>query len=363
MALTVRRARRQRTVRLARLRGRAVHAADGHHLRAAGVRAGAGVSVGGADRTRPAARPGEPPACRGQRHAVAGARPRRGPAAVDRAAQPRTGGGQHVARLTVAAACRAADAGGARDRRPRYAAFGTRPAGAAAGRCRIAGTFDCGPNGAIAAGPRGVRRPHRRGEAGDRDGGDAACRDAPSAWRHHEPARRCSGAACRDAATDRRTRQDGAGEQGHHRRQGVGSGEGDRPVGRRPGATRRDAAADRRTRQDGADRQGHHRRQGVRSRQAGRAEPGTRRAARCAGEAGTGRRGAIGDRPAAPCRGRDGARRGEAARQLGARADRPAQSAGGRTEGAAHVGREVARSGADARGSRRTRRSPISARS
>ena len=45
-AATPRRARRQRAERLARLRGRAVHAADGHHLRAAGVRAGAGVPVG-----------------------------------------------------------------------------------------------------------------------------------------------------------------------------------------------------------------------------------------------------------------------------------------------------------------------------
>ena len=44
--------RRQRAGRLARLRGRAVHAAHGHHLRAAGVRAGPGVPVGGAVRPR-----------------------------------------------------------------------------------------------------------------------------------------------------------------------------------------------------------------------------------------------------------------------------------------------------------------------
>ena len=50
MAARTPQARRQRSGGLARLRGRAVHAADGHHLRAAGFRAGAGVPVGGADR-------------------------------------------------------------------------------------------------------------------------------------------------------------------------------------------------------------------------------------------------------------------------------------------------------------------------
>ena len=143
-------ARRQRAGRLARLRGRAVHAADGHHLRAAGVRAGAGVPVGGADRARQAARPGEPAACRGHRHAVAGARPQRRPAAVDRAAQSRACRGHRRARHAVAAACGAEGSGRARQRRSRHAARGTRPAGAAAGRRQFAGTLRRGTGGAVA---------------------------------------------------------------------------------------------------------------------------------------------------------------------------------------------------------------------
>ena len=124
-------------------------------------------------------------------------------------------------------------------------------------RRRAAGAHGRRAGGAAAAGTHGVGRPHRCGEAGDRDGRHAACRGAASAWRHQRQARRGPGAACRDAAADRRTRQDGAGEQGDHRGEAV------------------------------------------RSRQAGRAEPGARRAARCAGEAGAGCRRARHDRAAA----------------------------------------------------------------
>ena len=169
--------------------------------------------------------------------------------------------------IADAAACRAAGAGRARHRRSRHAALGTRPAGAAACRRRAAGALGRRAGGAVAAGPRGVGRPHRCREAGDRDGRDAACRCAAAAWRHQQPARRCAGAACRDAAADRRTRQDGAGEQGHDRGEAV------------------------------------------RSREAGRAEPGARRAARRAGEAGAGRGRARDDRAAAPRRGRGAAGR------------------------------------------------------
>ena len=213
------------------------------------------------------------------------------------------------------------DAGGARHRRPRHAARGARPAGAAAGRCRAAGALRRRAGGAAAAGSRGVGQPHRCREAGDRDSCDAACRGATAAWRHHAPARRCAGAACRDAAADRRTRQDGAGEQGDHRGEAV------------------------------------------RSRQAGGAEPRARRAARRAGEAGAGRGRARDDRPAAARRRRDAACRGEAARRFGAGADRAAQPAGGRTEGAAHRRSPRRSIWRRRRGRRRTRRSPISARS
>ncbi len=44
---------------MARLRGRAVHAADGHHLRAAGLRAGAGLPDRRAERTQPGAGQGD----------------------------------------------------------------------------------------------------------------------------------------------------------------------------------------------------------------------------------------------------------------------------------------------------------------
>ena len=63
--------RRQWPGGLARLRGRALHAAHGHHLRAAGVRAGAGVPVRRPVGPRPGARPGQPPARGAERHAVA----------------------------------------------------------------------------------------------------------------------------------------------------------------------------------------------------------------------------------------------------------------------------------------------------
>ena len=266
--------------RLARLRGRAVHAADGHHLRAAGVRAGAGIPVGRADGSRQAARPGEPPARRSQRHAVAGAWPRRGPAAVDRPAQSRTGGGQRGARLAVAAACRAA---GRRRSGPPPTA--TRCARSATGwrsslpmpRCRHIpvprGWSSCSRisrRRPPAPMPRS-RRPRQLRRSLPRRAGSLAT---------PPPARRCTGAACRDAAPDRRTRQDGAGEQGHHR------GEAVRPC------------------------------------HAGRAEPRARRAARYAGEAGAGRGRAGDDRPAASRRRRNAACRGEEARRFGAGADR-----------------------------------------
>ena len=65
------RLRRARDDGVARLRGRAVHAADGHHLRAAGVRAGAGIPVLRADRTQQGAGQGHPEARRGRQDAVA----------------------------------------------------------------------------------------------------------------------------------------------------------------------------------------------------------------------------------------------------------------------------------------------------
>ena len=91
---------------LARLCRRAVDAADGHHLRAAGVRAGAGVPVGHAVRPRQGAGQGQPPAGRDVRHAVAGARPHAGSAAVDGRPEQGARGQQHGARHAGAAAWR-----------------------------------------------------------------------------------------------------------------------------------------------------------------------------------------------------------------------------------------------------------------
>ena len=73
------------------------------------------------------------------------------------------------------------------------------------------------------------------------------------------------------------------------------------------GAACRDAAPDRRARQDGAGGQGHDRGAAVRPCEAGRAEPRARGAARYAGEAGAGRGRAGDDRAAASCRRRDAA--------------------------------------------------------
>ena len=266
--------RRQRAGCLAGLRGRAVHAADGHHLRAAGVRAGAGLSVGRAVRARQAARPGEPPAGRGQRHAVAGAWPRRGSAAVDRPAQSRTGGGQRGARHAVAAARRAA---------------GRRPSGPRADRDTLRAERDRLaqqlPTPTLQA--RSARRAARSGCSRNSPRRPAApmppsrrprratqLAEARRSWRRHEPARgrrrslpRCSG---RSAELDKTVQ-----------------------------ATRRPSGA------------------AVRSREAGGAEPRACRRCATAGEAGAGRCRARDDRAAAARRGRGAACRGEAARRFG----------------------------------------------
>ena len=183
---------------MARLRGRAVDAADGHHLRAAGVRAGAGLPGRGAVRQGPRARPAEPPDGRADGHALARARPRRRaagrrrrPDAGPRRRQHRAGpverpGGHPAAgagqrrRHARLAAGRALPPGGAtggqqcagaiRAVPPRRAAGPARPIGHALGRSRPASRIPVGRRAAPTGRGEGRAGPHRRRRQGDRGG-------------------------------------------------------------------------------------------------------------------------------------------------------------------------------------------------
>ena len=214
MALTARAARRQRAVRLARLRGRAVHAADGHHLRAAGVRAGAGLPVGGAVRPRQALDRVNRAACRSQRHAVAGARPRARSCSSRSPSSTRDLASVDARRATACASSlrRCKRAG-----RTAPAPIATRCARSAT---RLAQQLaDADAAGAIAE--RGATQTQLQladwPTPPDRRHGRQRTRET-AAGRRTQLADAQRAAARRHAAADRRARQDGAGRQGHARR-------------------------------------------------------------------------------------------------------------------------------------------------